>query len=282
MLKLIFHYAKRYWWQIILMGIFTAISASINLELPQYTSKIINEGVALKNMSAIYEHGFTMLGIVLLGGIFMVLSMALASRIAASMARDLRRDTFELIEQFSMNEFSKFSVASLITRTTNDAQQFQQTFNMTLRMGIYAPFVGIGAVINVFRISADMSWIVLACIMAILTIVAIVTIFAVPKFKIIQKNVDRLNMQTRQTITGLRVIRAFDNESVEEGKFAEVNRDISKVNLFIDRIMSLISPVMTMVSGFSMIAIVWLGAYLADKGSAGITNPTELMAYVGS
>ncbi len=282
MLKLIFHYAKRYWWQIILMGIFTAISASINLELPQYTSKIINEGVALKNMSAIYEHGFTMLGIALLGGIFMVLSMALASRIAASMARDLRRDTFELIEQFSMNEFSKFSVASLITRTTNDAQQFQQTFNMTLRMGIYAPFVGIGAVINVFRISADMSWIVLACIMAILTIVAIVPIFAVPKFKIIQKNVDRLNMQTRQTITGLRVIRAFDNESVEEGKFAEVNRDISKVNLFIDRIMSLISPVMTMVSGFSMIAIVWLGAYLADKGSAGITNPTELMAYVGS
>ncbi|MBS7346226.1 MAG: ABC transporter ATP-binding protein, partial [Candidatus Sacchiramonaceae bacterium] len=280
MLKLIFHYAKKYWWQIILMVIFTALSASINLELPRYTSKIINEGVALQNMSAIYENGFTMLGIALLGGVFMVLSMALASRVAASMARDLRRDTFELVERFSMNEFGKFSVASLITRTTNDAQQFQQTFNMTLRMGVYAPFVGIGAVINVFRISADMSWIVLACVLVILAMVAIVTFFAMPKFKIIQKNVDRLNLQTRQTITGLRVIRAFDNDAVEEEKFARVNRDNFKTNLFVDRIMSLISPVMTMVSGFSMVAIVWLGAHLAAQGSANLAGQ-ELLEYVG-
>ena len=280
MLKLIFHYAKKYWWQIILMVIFTALSASINLELPRYTSKIINEGVALQNMSAIYENGFTMLGIALLGGVFMVLSMALASRVAASMARDLRRDTFELVERFSMNEFGKFSVASLITRTTNDAQQFQQTFNMTLRMGVYAPFVGIGAVINVFRISADMSWIVLACVLVILAMVAIVTFFAMPKFKIIQKNVDRLNLQTRQTITGLRVIRAFDKDAVEEEKFARVNRDNFKTNLFVDRIMSLISPVMTMVSGFSMVAIVWLGAHLAAQGSANLAGQ-ELLEYVG-
>ena len=280
MLKLIFHYAKKYWWQIILMVIFTALSASINLELPRYTSKIINEGVALQNMSAIYENGFTMLGIALLGGVFMVLSMALASRVAASMARDLRRDTFELVERFSMNEFGKFSVASLITRTTNDAQQFQQTFNMTLRMGVYAPLVGIGAVINVFRISADMSWIVLACVLVILAMVAIVTFFAMPKFKIIQKNVDRLNLQTRQTITGLRVIRAFDNDAVEEEKFARVNHDNFQTNLFVDRIMSLISPVMTMVSGFSMVAIVWLGAHLAAQGSANLAGQ-ELLEYVG-
>lgn len=280
MLKLIFHYAKRYWWQIILMVIFTALSASINLELPQYTSKIINEGVALQNMGVIYEYGFKMLGIALMGGIFMVLSMLFASRVAASMARDLRRDTFELIESFSLNEFGKFSVASLITRTTNDAQQFQQTFNMTLRMGIHAPFLGVGALINVFQISTDMSWIVLASILVILAMVVIVTIFAMPRFKIIQQNVDRLNLQTRQTITGLRVIRAFDNHAVEEKKFATVSDDILENNLFVDRIMNLISPVMTMVSGFSMIAIVWLGSHLAVQGSSGFSGQA-LVEYVG-
>ena len=281
MIKFIFKYAKKYWWQIGLLLIFTACSASINLTLPQYTSKIINEGVAMKNLDKVYENGFYMIGMSLLGGIAMILSMFCASRVASSIARDLRRETFTLIENFSMNEFGKFSVASLITRTTNDAQQFQQTFAMSLRMGIYAPFIGVGAIINVFRISSEMSWIVAACVGVIVFMVTLVTIFAVPRFKIIQKIVDKLNLQTRQTITGLRVIRAYGNDQTEERKFAKINDDNMNNNVFIGRIMSLIGPVMTMVSGFSMVAIVWLGSYLIRDGNLQVGDIFALIQYIG-
>ena len=280
MIKFIFKYAKKYWWQIGLVLIFIACSASINLTLPQYTSKIINEGVAMKNLDKVYENGFYMIGMSLLGGIAMILSMFCASRVASSIARDLRRETFTLIENFSMNEFGKFSVASLITRTTNDAQQFQQTFAMSLRMGIYAPFIGVGAIINVFRISSEMSWIVAACVGVIVFMVTLVTIFAVPRFKIIQKIVDKLNLQTRQTITGLRVIRAYGNDQTEERKFAKINDDNMNNNVFIGRIMSLIGPVMTMVSGFSMVAIVWLGSYLIRDGNLQVGDIFALIQYI--
>lgn len=281
MIKFIFKYAKKYWWQIGLLLIFTALSASVNLTLPQYTSKIINEGVALKNLDKVYENGFYMIGMSILGGVMMILSMFFASRVASSIAKDLRRDTFTLIENFSMNEFGKFSVASLITRTTNDAQQFQQTFAMSMRMGIYAPFIGIGAIINVFRISSEMSWVVAACVAVIVAMVTVITIFAVPKFKVIQKLVDKLNLQTRQTITGLRVIRAYDNDRTEEEKFAEINNDNMKNNVFVGRIMSLIGPIMTMVSGFSMVAIVWLGSYLVKDGALQVGDIFALIQYVG-
>lgn len=281
MLKLILKYSKKYWWQIALLLAFTATSAYANLKLPEYTGKIINEGVALKNMDAIYSNGLSMLGFSLLGGMMMLLSIFFASRIAGSIARDIRRDTFTTIENFSMNEFGKFSVASLITRTTNDAQQFQQTLSMILRMGLYAPFIGVGAVINVFTLSSEMSWIVAACVSAIVMIVLIVTIFAMPKFKILQKIVDKLNLQTRQTITGLRVIRAYGNDELEEKKFAEVNSENYKTNLFVGRIMNLISPIMTMVSGFSMIAIVWLGAHLIQDTILGIGDIFSLIQYIG-
>lgn len=281
MIKFIFKYAKKYWWQIGLLLIFTALSASVNLTLPQYTSKIINEGVALKNLDKVYENGFYMIGMSILGGVMMILSMFFASRVASSIAKDLRRDTFTLIENFSMNEFGKFSVASLITRTTNDAQQFQQTFAMSMRMGIYAPFIGIGAIINVFRISSEMSWVVAACVAVIVAMVTVITIFAVPKFKVIQKLVDKLNLQTRQTITGLRVIRAYDNDRTEEEKFAEINNDNMKNNVFVGRIMSLIGPMMTMVSGFSMVAIVWLGSYLVKDGALQVGDIFALIQYVG-
>lgn len=281
MIKFIFKYAKKYWWQIGLLLIFTALSASVNLTLPQYTSKIINEGVALKNLDKVYENGFYMIGMSILGGVMMILSMFFASRVASSIAKDLRRDTFTLIENFSMNEFGKFSVASLITRTTNDAQQFQQTFAMSMRMGIYAPFIGIGAIINVFRISSEMSWVVAACVAVIVAMVTVITIFAVPKFKVIQKLVDKLNLQTRQTITGLRVIRAYGNDRTEEEKFAEINNDNMKNNVFVGRIMSLIGPMMTMVSGFSMVAIVWLGSYLVKDGALQVGDIFALIQYVG-
>ncbi len=280
MLKFIFKFAKKYWLSLALMLIFTVLSAKINLDLPQYTAKIITEGVAMKNMEAIYSNGFHMIGLSLLSGALMLAGIFFASRSAGAMARDIRHATFEKIENFSMNEFGKFSVSSLTTRITNDARQFQQTFTMIMRMGIYAPIVGVGAIINTLAISSSMSWIMVATIFSIIALTTIIGIFAVPKLKIFQIKLDKLNMQTRQTITGLRVIRAYRKEKVEEEKFDEINNEMLKMNIFFERIFGLISPYMTMVSGLGLVAIAWIGSYFVKSGEISIGDVASLTQYL--
>ena len=280
MLKFIFKFAKKYWLSLILMLVFTVLSAKINLDLPQYTAKIITEGVAMKNMEAIYSNGFHMIGLSLLSGVLMLAGIFFASHSVGAMARDIRHATFEKIENFSMNEFGKFSVSSLTTRITNDARQFQQTFTMIMRMGIYAPIVGVGAIINTLAISGSMSWIMVVTIFSIITLTTIISIFAVPKLKIFQTKLDELNMQTRQTITGLRVIRAYRKEKVEEEKFDEINKEMLKMNIFFERIFGLISPYMTMVSGLGLVAIAWIGSYFVKSGEISIGDVTSLTQYL--
>lgn len=280
MLKFIFKFAKKYWLSLALMLIFTVLSAKINLDLPQYTAKIITEGVSMKNMESIYSNGFHMIGLSLLSGVLMLAGIFFASRSVGAMARDIRHATFEKIENFSMNEFGKFSVSSLTTRITNDARQFQQTFTMIMRMGIYAPIVGVGAIINTLAISGSMSWIMVVTIFSIITLTTIIGIFAVPKLKIFQTKLDELNMQTRQTITGLRVIRAYRKEKVEEEKFDEINKEMLKMNIFFERIFGLISPYMTMVSGLGLVAIAWIGSYFVKSGEISIGDVTSLTQYL--
>ena len=280
MLKFIFKFAKKYWLSLALMLIFTVLSAKINLDLPQYTAKIITEGVAMKNMEAIYSNGFHMIGLSLLSGVLMLAGIFFASRSVGAMARDIRHATFEKIENFSMNEFGKFSVSSLTTRITNDARQFQQTFTMIMRMGIYAPIVGVGAIINTLAISSSMSWIMVVTIFSIIALTTVIGIFAVPKLKIFQTKLDKLNMQTRQTITGLRVIRAYRKEKVEEEKFDEINNEMLKMNIFFERIFGLISPYMTMVSGLGLVAIAWIGSYFVKSGEISIGDVTSLTQYL--
>lgn len=280
MLKFIFKFAKKYWLSLALMLIFTVLSAKINLDLPQYTAKIITEGVSMKNMEAIYSNGFHMIGLSLLSGVLMLAGIFFASRSVGAMARDIRNVTFEKIENFSMNEFGKFSVSSLTTRITNDARQFQQTFTMIMRMGIYAPIVGVGAIINTLSISSSMSWIMVVTIFSIIALTTVIGIFAVPKLKIFQTKLDKLNMQTRQTITGLRVIRAYRKEKVEEEKFDEINNEMLKMNIFFERIFGLISPYMTMVSGLGLVAIAWIGSYFVKSGEISIGDVTSLTQYL--
>ena len=179
-----------------------------------------------------------------------------------------------------MNEFGKFSVSSLMTRITNDARQFQQTFTMIMRMGIYAPIVGVGAIINTLAISGPMSWIMVVTIFSIIALTTIIGIFAVPKLKIFQTKLDKLNMQTRQTITGLRVIRAYRKEKVEEEKFDEINKEMLKMNIFFERIFGLISPYMTMISGLGLVAIAWIGSYFVKSGEISIGDVASLTQYL--
>lgn len=281
MYKFIFEYAKKFWWQIALMLFLTVVSAQINLELPSFTSRIINEGVAMQNMARVWELGLQMTAFALAGGLVMIASMFFSSRIAAGISKNLRHDAFEKVEEFSMKEFGKFSVSSLVTRISNDTSQVQQTFSMSLRMGVYAIFIGIGAVINVFSISATMSWVLAGSVAAIFVMVAIVTVFAVSNLKKIQENLDALNLQTRQTITGLRIIRAFRNDKVEEEKFAKVNERNAKTYTFVDRVFGLISPYMTLVGGVSSVAVVWLGANFVETGEMNVGDIFALVQYVG-
>ena len=280
MLKFIFKFAKKCWLSLAFMLIFTVLSAKINLDLPQYTAKIITEGVSMKNMEAIYSNGFHMIGLSLLSGALMLAGVFFASRSAGAMVRDIRHATFEKIENFSMNEFGKFSVSSLTTRITNDVRQFQQTFTMNMRMGIYAPIVGVGAIINTLSISGSMSWIMVVTIFSIIALTTVIGIFAVPKLKIFQTKLDKLNMQTRQTITGLRVIRAYRKEKIEEEKFDEINKEMFKMNIFFERIFGLISPYMTMVSGLGLVAIAWIGSYFVKSGEISIGDLTSLTQYL--
>lgn len=280
MLKFIFKFAKKCWLSLAFMLIFTVLSAKINLDLPQYTAKIITEGVSMKNMEAIYSNGFHMIGLSLLSGALMLAGVFFASRSAGAMVRDIRHATFEKIENFSMNEFGKFSVSSLTTRITNDVRQFQQTFTMNMRMGIYAPIVGVGAIINTLSISGSMSWIMVVTIFSIIALTTVIGIFAVPKLKIFQTKLDKLNMQTRQTITGLRVIRAYRKEKIEEEKFDEINKEMFKMNIFFERIFGLISPYMTMVSGLGLVAIAWIGSYFVKSGEISIGDVTSLTQYL--
>lgn len=280
MLKFIFKFAKKCWLSLAFMLIFTVLSAKINLDLPQYTAKIITEGVSMKNMEAIYSNGFHMIGLSLLSGALMLAGVFFASRSAGAMVRDIRHATFEKIENFSMNEFGKFSVSSLTTRITNDVRQFQQTFTMNMRMGIYAPIVGVGAIINTLSISGSMSWIMVVTIFSIIALTTVIGIFAVPKLKIFQTKLDKLNMQTRQTITGLRVIRAYRKEKVEEEKFDEINNEMLKMNIFFERIFGLFSPYMTMVSGLGLVAIAWISSYFVKSGEISIGDVASLIQYL--
>ena len=201
----------------------------------------------------------------------------LASRVASGLGRNLRKQIFERVENFSNTEFDKFSTASLITRSTNDITQVQGLAVMLLRIVIYAPMMGIGGLIKVIGNEASMSWIIAAAVMAMLTLMGVMLIVAVPKFRIIQKMIDRVNFVVREILTGLMVIRAFNTQKHEEDKFDVANKDLTKINLFINRVIVLMMPLMNFIMSVVMIAILWVGAHQIDAGTIQVG---DMMAFI--
>jgi ATP-binding cassette, subfamily B, multidrug efflux pump len=221
--------------------------------------------------------GGIMLLITLLGAVCSVGTGFLSARVAAGLGRNLRQQIFTRVESFSNAEFDKFSTASLITRSTNDITQVQMLLVMLFRIIFYAPIIGIGGIIRVVGSEAGMTWIIAAAVGAILTIIGVMLIIAVPKFKIVQKLVDKLNLVTREILSGLMVIRAFNTQKNEEKKFDTANKDLTKINLFLNRIMVLLMPLMMLIMNLVMILIVWVGAQQVD---AGHTQVGDLMAFM--
>ena len=221
--------------------------------------------------------GLKMIGITILGVLCTVMVCLVASRIGAGVARNLRADVFRKIESFSNNEFDKFSTASLITRTTNDITQVQMLITMGLRMVFFAPIVGIGGIILASQTTTSMTWVIVLAIVVLLTILFIVYKVAMPKFQIIQKLIDRLNLVTRESLSGMMVIRAFGTEQYEEERFDKANQDLTKVNLFVNRVMTFLMPSMMFVMNAVSLLIVWVGAHQIEQATMQIG---DMMAFI--
>ena len=225
----------------------------------------------------LFVTGGKMLALALLGMLASVLVGLLASRVGASTGRDLRGRVFRKVVGFSNNEFDQFSTASLITRSTNDIQQIQMLIVMLLRIVLYAPLIAIGGIYKVFQTNVSMSWIIALAAILIILVVSVLFIVAMPKFKIMQQLVDKLNLVTREILTGLSVIRAFSTEKHEEERFDKANKDLTKTNLFVNRAMTFMMPVMMVVMNAISVLIVWTGAHGINEGQMQVG---DMMAFI--
>lgn len=248
--------------------------------VPVYIKSVYQElGVNTDKIQIQYilHTGLKMLGLALLGMVASITVGFLAARVAASTGRDLRSRVFTKVIGFSNTEFDKFSTASLITRSTNDIQQIQTLTVMLLRIVLYAPVQAIGGIIKVFHTNVDMIWIIGLGVALVFMIVIVLFIVAMPRFKRLQTLVDRLNLVMREILTGLPVIRAFSKEKHEEDRFDKANRDLMKTNLFVNRAMTFMMPLMMLVMNGITVLIVWSGAAGIDKGQMQVG---DMMAFI--
>ena len=223
--------------------------------------------------------GLKMAGMALLMGVATVLVGFFASRVAAGIGMNLREKVFRQVVSFSNAEMDRFSTASLITRSTNDIQQIQMVSVLLLRMIAYAPILGIGGVLKVMQTGAGMEWIIILAILVILGYVMALMCVAMPKFKLMQKLVDNLNLVSREILTGLPVIRAFVREKKEEERFDEANKQLTKTNLFTNRVMTFMMPGMMMIMNVLTVGIVWVGAHKIDGGTMQVGAMTAFITY---
>ena len=234
------------------------------------------------DMDAMQTHyilvtGGKMLALAALGMLASIMVGLMASRVAASVGRETRGKVFQKVVGFSNGEFDKFSTASLITRSTNDIQQIQMLTVMILRMVLYAPIMAVGGIWKVLNTNVDMTWIIALGVALIFMVVIVLFLVVMPKFKIVQKMVDRLNLVSREILTGLQVIRAFGTERYEEERFDKANKDLTRLNLFVNRAMTFMMPVMMLVMNGISVLIVWTGAHSVNDGTMQVG---DMMAFI--
>ena len=268
-----------YWLMFIILVGFTYAMVMANLWLPDKMSEIVNNGIIRQDMPAIWHNGLAMIVVTAAGGLCSIIIGFLASRIATGMAQKLRTELFERVESFALADFNKFSTASLITRSTNDIQQIQMTSILLLRLALMAPIMAIGGLQKAIHNAPNLSWIIALAVSVLLVVIAVLFVIAVPRFKKLQTLVDKLNLVTRENLVGLKVIRAFHNEKIEQKKFQQANTKLNKMNLFVNRLMMLLDPIMTLVMNFSSVAIVWFGAHLISSGNLQIGNMIAFLEY---
>lgn len=230
-----------------------------------------------KQMHYIVIKGLEMLGIALLGVLAAVLVGFFASRISSGVAKQMRSDVFRKVESFSNTEFDKFSTASLITRTTNDVTQVQMLISIGLRLMCYAPIMGVGGIIFALQKSVSLSWIIALAVIVLLGLVVVLLNVAMPKFKSLQRLTDRLNLVSRENLSGMLVVRAFTNEKFEEARFDKANEDLTRTNRFTQRVMSITMPIMMLIMNLVTLLIMWVGGHAIAESTMQVG---DMMAYI--
>lgn len=230
-----------------------------------------------KQVHYIVMKGLEMLGIALLGVLAAVLVGFFASRISSGVAKQMRSDVFRKVESFSNTEFDEFSTASLITRTTNDVTQVQMLISMGLRLMCYAPIMGVGGIIFALQKSVSLSWIIALAVIVLLGLVVVLLNVAMPKFKSLQRLTDRLNLVSRENLSGMLVVRAFTNEKFEEARFDKANEDLTRTNRFTQRVMSITMPIMMLIMNLVTLLIMWVGGHAIAESTMQVG---DMMAYI--
>ncbi|MGY3766550.1 ABC transporter ATP-binding protein [Vagococcus vulneris] len=259
--------------------VFICVQVASDLFLPTLTSNIIDNGVSKGDINYIWKVGFTMLGVSLIGIVGSIINTYIATRESQKLGKNLRSDIYRKVEYASNTEFDKLGTASLITRTTNDVNQIQMVSQLFLRIMITAPITLVGASILAYQRDHNLTKIFLVIVPLIIIVVGGTMYFAVPLFKSMQKKTDRLNLVFREGLTGVRVIRAFNQSSFEEERFDEANQDYTKTAIKVNLILSFLIPVITLIISITNIAIIWFGGHGVAAGTLEVGNMMAFMTY---
>ena len=275
----IFEYMKPY------TGLFICIAALLGLEamcaliLPGFMADIVNDGVLPGHIPTIWRNGIFMLLITLLGMVAALIVGFLTARTASGVAQDLRQAVFEKVLGFSNAEMNRFATSSLITRTTNDITQIQSTMMAAIRQLIYAPIIGIGGIIRALQRDVSMAWIVALATLVMVGLMVALFVIAMPKFKIVQSLIDRLNLVSRENLSGILVVRAFSTQKFEKKRFDKANKDLAETNVFVDQSFALMMPAISLIMNLTTAGIVWIGARQASAFRVDIGDIFAFLQY---
>jgi ATP-binding cassette subfamily B protein len=275
----VFTYLKPFLFSFVPAIAFLFVQAFCDLTLPNYMASIVNVGIQEGRYDYILSTGLTMLGIALLGGLATIVVSLLSSRVGAGFARNLRKAVFEKIERFSSIEFDQFSTASLITRCTNDVTQIQMLLMMGIRMICYAPIMAIGSIVMTLRLALSLTWIIGLASAVLITMSVVIMAVAMPRFTIIQKLIDRINLVSREGLSGLMVIRAFGAQAHEQARFEKANDELTSTQLFINRVMVFLWPAMTFIMNGVTLLIIWIGAREIAASTMQVGDMMAFMQY---
>lgn len=279
MLKLL-KFLKPYWWQVLILLLATAVQVYTTLRLPSLMAEIINVGIVPGDTGRIWQIGLIMIGITAISAGASFVTSYFSAKIGSCFARDIRAAVFTKVVNMNVLDMKDFSTASLLTRTTNDVNQVQNVVIMMLSLMLRAPLFCIISVVMAIRTAPDMSWIILVGAAAILGSVVMIMSLVVPKFKIFQEMIDKLTLITRENLTGLRVVRAFNNESVEKEKFTKTNSGLTKLLIYIDKALELQNPLINIIFNGTTLLCSWIGISLLSKDFAYLGNMVAFAQYV--
>ena len=276
----LFRYLKPYWWQVLILVIATGGQVYATLQLPALMADIINNGIVPGQMDVVWRDGLFMLGLALLSAVTAFIASYFSAKVGAYFSRDLRAAVFQKVLTFNLADIKDYSTASLITRTTNDVNQVQMVVTMMLSMLLRAPLFCVLGLVMAVQTAPEMSWIIVVGITAVVISVVIILAIVGPKFKIFQKLIDRVTLITRENLTGLKVIRAFNNEKIEQKKFSRTNEELTRLMIFVDRVLELQNPLINIIFNGTTLLCSWIGISLLNQDFAYLGNMTAFSEYV--